>query len=757
MKREVSISVRNLVEYVMRSGDIDNQFRTMSRALEGTYAHQKIQKAYDKKDLSEVSLKYELAYKDFLFKIEGRADGILFKDDEVIIDEIKSTTRDLGSIDENLNVRHWAQAILYGYIYASQKALDHIIIQLTYFHIETEKTRKLNRTMSFYDLESFFLNLLDKYIKWARVTFDWVEKRNKSILNLDFPFDTYRKGQRDLAVAVYKTIKEGKNLYAQAPTGIGKTLSVIYPSLKVMGEGASQKIFYLTAKTITREAPLNSLSLLDKKGLSCKAIVITAKEKICLNDQIKCNPQDCSYAKGHFDRVNDAIMDIFENEDRFIMETILKYSKKHKVCPFEFQLDISLWADLIICDYNYVFNPRVYLKRFFDVNKSDYTFLIDEAHNLVDRSREMFSASISKGKLMEARKNIKEFSIKLYDEIYKVVKIIDKRAKEIDCKDGYYQKDEIEELYFKIKRILLMLDVYLVEEKGASSYEEVIDLYFDLTGFIRISDLYDENFVTTLEEKNKDIILTIYCVDASRNIRQALKRGSSAIFFSATLSPMDYFMDLLGREDGDYNIRLRSPFPSENLSVNINSNISTRFKDRERTYREVENSIYEFISRKKGNYMVFFPSYHYMNQVYDIFSKVHPNLNIIIQTGDMDEIDKEEFLNEFSKNKDVIAFIVLGGTFSEGIDLVGDLLIGAVVVGVGMPLVGFWRNIIKDYFQITLGKGFDYAYTYPGMNKVLQAAGRVIRSEEDRGAILLIDDRYRKSLYKNLMPPEWNK
>lgn len=755
MKREINISVRNLVEYVMRSGDIDNQFRSMSRALEGTYAHQRVQKTYDKNDLSEVVLKYKLEYMKFKFKLEGRADGILFRDNKVIIDEIKSTTRDLESIDENLNSRHWAQAICYGYFYAKQNALDHLIIQLSYFHLETEKLKKFTRAMHFYEMETFFFNLLDEYIKWAITTFDWVEKRNKSIENLDFPFASYRKGQRELTVAAYKTIKEGKKLYAQAPTGIGKTISVIYPALKVIGEGEISKVFYLSAKTITREAPLYALGLLDKDGLNCKAIVITAKEKICLNNELKCNPEDCPYAKGHFDRVNDAIMDIFENEDRFVMDNILEYSRKHTVCPFEFQLDVSLWADVVICDYNYVFNPRVYLKRFFDVNETRYAFLIDEAHNLVDRSREMFSASISKRKMMEARKIIKGFSLKLYDEIYKVVRIINKKTKIVDAKNGYYQREEIEELYFPIKRIISLMEAYLVEKKGSVAYEEVVELYFELIGFIRISDLYDKDFVTTIEKTDKDITLTLYCVDASRNIREALKRGSSAIFFSATLSPMDYFMNLLGKDDGDYDIRLSSPFPRENLSIMINSNISTRYKDRERTYKKINENIYQFIKRKEGNYMVFFPSYYYMNKVYDIFTEDYPLVRSIIQTGGMNESRKEDFLSEFSESENLVAFAVLGGTFSEGIDLVGDLLIGAVVVGVGMPLVGFWRNIIKDYFQFTLGEGFDYAYTYPGMNKVLQAVGRVIRTEEDKGSILLIDDRYGKNLYKNLMPPEW--
>lgn len=358
--------------------------------------------------------------------------------------------------------------------------------------------------------------------------------------------------------------------------------------------------------------------------------------------------------------------------------------------------------------------------------------------------------------MMGVRKIVKSFSMKLYDEIYKVVRIINEKTKINDVKDGYYQEQEIEELYFPIKRIVSLIEAYLVEKKGSIGYEEVIELYFELIGFIRISDLYDEDFVTTIEEIDKDIILTLYCVDASRNIREALKRGKSAIFFSATLSPMDYFMNLLGKVEGDYHIRLSSPFPKENLSITINSNISTKYKDRERTYKAIKDDIYQFIKAKEGNYIVFFPSYYYMNKVYEIFKEDYPSIYSIIQTASMNEDEKEAFLAEFNGGKDLVAFAVLGGTFSEGIDLVGELLIGAVVVGVGMPLVGFWRNIIKDYFDHTLGEGFHYAYTYPGMNKVLQAVGRVIRTEEDKGSILLIDDRYDKNLYRNLMPSEWN-
>lgn len=756
MDRLIKISVRNLVEYVLRSGDIDNRFVSMSRAVEGTYAHQKVQKQYAKGDLKEVTLRHSMDQESFHFEIEGRADGILFTDDGIVVDEIKSTTRNLKEIGDSMNLRHWAQAICYAYIYAYQNSLSKIGIQITYFHLETEDKASFRQTLTFMEAENFFLDLLNRFILWAGLTFDWGDKRNQSIKTLEFPFPSYRKGQRELAVAVYKTIKEGRSLFAQAPTGIGKTMSTLYPALKVMGEDKIEKIFYLTAKTLTREVPRYSMELLKSRGLRAKTLVITAKEKICLNDEVKCNPKDCPYAKGHFDRVNDAIIELFDNEDFLTRDAIARYSEKHRVCPFEYQLDMSLWSDVIICDYNYVFDPQVYLRRFFEIEKGSYVFLIDEAHNLVDRSREMFSADLRKSELAEVKSLVKDRAPKLYKAINGVIKVINRESKREGIREGFYQREEITDLYFPIKKVLTVMEGYLTEQRDTEGYEKVLELYFNLTRFIRISDIYGDSFVTTLQESSKEILLRLFCVDASGLLRKAMQRGRSAIFFSATLTPMEYFMELLGGDKGDYHIRLSSPFPRENLGLMVQGDISTRYQHREDTHVDIRELIFEFVNAKKGNYLVFFPSYAYMNRVFELFMEAHPEVNALKQEGGMDEKARESFLAEFQLEDDLIAFAVLGGTFSEGIDLVGDRLIGAVIVGVGMPQLGFERNIIKDYFDHTLGEGFSYSYVYPGMNKVLQAAGRVIRTEEDRGAIILIDDRYLTNQYRGLIPPEWN-
>lgn len=755
MANIIKVSVRNLIEFVLRSGDIDNSFISTSRAIEGTLAHQKVQKSYGPEYSPEVTLKHSFSYNDYILEIEGRVDGIIKLQEETIIDEIKSTTRDLETIEEDYNHLHWAQAKCYGYIYALQNELTNIHIQISYFHIESEVLKIFKKNFTFVELEVFLIDVIDRYIKWANLTFDWAEIRDATISRMDFPFEEYRKGQRELAVAAYKTIKEGKNLFTQAPTGIGKTMSLLFPSIISIGQGTLSKIFYLTAKTITREIPIKSMELLMNNGLRAKTLVITAKDKICLNDEVKCNPRDCSYAKDHYDRVNDAIMDLFKNEDMITRNIVIEYARKHHVCPFEFSLDISLWADVVICDYNYVFDPQVYLKRFFDGLAKEYVFLIDEAHNLVDRSREMFSAQINKADFLDLRGIFKDNYPSLYRAFNKCNSIMNNLKKEFG-KGDYYQREEIGELYYPIKRIISLMEQWLILEKEHGDYEKIMDLYFNLITYIKISDFYDKHYVTSIEVMDRDMIIKLYCVDSSYLLNESLKRGKSGIFFSATLTPLEYYMDLLGGNKDDYFIRLPSPFPRDKLSLLIRDNISTKYKDREDTYLDLLESIEIFIKSQNGNYFIFFPSYAYMENVYKMFADRNPDLNTVIQEGNMTESEREEFLNRFDEERNLIAFVVMGGIFSEGIDLLGDRLIGAVIVGVGLPQICFDRDIIRDYFKEKTNLGFEYAYMYPGMNKILQSAGRVIRSEEDKGAILLIDDRFGTYRYKELFPREWN-
>lgn len=751
---KVKISVRNLIETVLRTGDIDDTYRSINRMLEGTLAHQKVQKSYGEDYKSEVSLKTQVDYQNFSLEIEGRADVIYRSREDLYIEEIKSSNLDLDRIEEDFNELHWAQVKFYAYIYSSQENLDEISLKLTYFQLESEETKSFYRTYSHKDLRDYFYSIIDRYVDWANLTFYWIDTRKRSIDQLGFPFKDYRQGQREMAVAVYRTIEEGKKIYIQAPTGIGKTMSTIFPALKTLSEGFSEKIFYLTAKTITRQSPLKAYEILRAEGLRLKTLVITSKEKICLNEEVKCNPRDCKYAKGHFDRVNGGIQDIFKEEDLFSREIILDYARKHNICPFEFSLDLANFSDLIICDYNYLFDPQVMLKRFFDSNKTDYVFLVDEVHNLVDRARSMYSAQIIDRELVEVLDEFKEQG-PIFRALNKLINIMDSLWEKLKVETEYYQEDYLDELFNPLKRLLSQLDKYLVESKDSQGYDQVLELYFNLLNYIRISDYYDEHFYTSFESNKDGHVIKLNCIDPSYLIRKSLNKGRASIMFSATLSPMDYYRDLLGGNGRDYHMILQSPFPRENLQVLIASNISTKYRHRQYSYLKIVEYIEAFVGARKGNYLIFFPSYNYMERVYDIFLERNRDIDSILQERNMTELEREEFLNEFN-GKNIVGFAVMGGIFSEGIDLVGDRLIGAVIVGVGMPMISFENNMIKDYYDQYFSSGFDYSYTYPGMNKVLQAAGRVIRREEDRGVILLIDTRYASYKYRDLFPKSWN-
>lgn len=756
MAKIVKISVRNLVEFVMRSGDIDSRFTSRGRAVEGTKAHQRVQRSYLEGYETEVSIKHILEYEDFEIEVEGRIDGIIKEDGEIIIDEIKSTLKPLDEIQEDYNLLHWAQGKCYGYMYAEKNNIKELKVQITYININTDEIKKFTKKYTFMELKEFFISLIDRYIQWANMTYYWELVRDRSIKELSFPYKSYRKGQRNFAVSVYRAIMNGKNLYAQAPTGIGKTISTLFPSIKAIGEGLTSKVFYLTAKTVTREAALKAVYTMAYRGLRIKCIVITAKEKICKNEKVKCNPKDCIYAKGHYDRVNDGLLDVLQNEDIITRDIVLKYSEIHKVCPFEFSLDLSYFSDVIICDYNYVFDPNVYLRRFFDV-KGDYVFLVDEAHNLVDRSREMFSAEVYKSPFLKYKRELKEDFPELYKKFNSCNNAMNKIKRKYLKGDFYYQKEEIKDMYSLIRKLLNAMENYLVIEREHELYEEINELYFKLLRFVNISELYDERYVTYIEKIEEDLVIKLFCVDASYLLGKVLEKSISAVFFSATLSPLNYYRNLLGGNEDDYTIVFPSPFPKENLCIFIGDRVSTRYKDREKTYLDIVKYIESFTSCKKGNYLVFFPSYAYMNKVYNAFVERNPETNTIIQSLSMGEDEREDFLKRFKEQQEytMIAFAVLGGIFSEGIDLIGEKLIGAVIVGVGLPKISYQQDIIKDYFNSTNGLGFEYAYMYPGMNKVLQGSGRVIRSEEDKGALLLIDDRFTTYRYIKLFPKHW--
>ena len=756
MNKIIKISIRNLVEFIMRHGSIDNRYTSSIKAIEGIRGHQRVQKSYGDNYTAEVPLKYTLTYEDLEIMVEGRADGILIEDEKTIIDEIKTTTKDLLLIDENTNPLHWAQAKCYGYIYSMQNELDNIDIQITYYNIDTKSTRILRQSYTLKELEEFFFWLIDEYKSWAQLESDWVNKRNESIKKLKFPFENYRPGQRELAVRVYKSITDSKKCFAQAPTGTGKTISTLFPAIKAMGEDKTSKIFYLTAKTITREVAQNTISLMRKKDLNLKAVTITAKEKICKMDEVNCNPEYCPYANGYFDRINNSLKDILAKYNDYSKDNIEKISEEYMLCPFELSLDLTNLSDVIICDYNYVFDPRVYLKRFFDTKTTDYTFLIDEAHNLVDRAREMYSATLNEEKFVKVKKLISKKDKRITKVIKEIQSYFEDKLEDLTTLD---ENDLVEseaplELCEILSSFIKFVDEYLARTNEEN--EELMDLYFDVYSFLSISDFYDKNYTTIYTKTFNGMTIKIYCVNPQKVIEEKMKKAKSNIIFSATLIPMDYFMKMYSYDEEDFIINLKSPFDVKNRLLMIGDNVATTYNKRFETSEDIASYIANCVQAKKGNYMVFFPSYKYMELVFEKMKENYPDINTSIQESNMSEEEKEEFLSMFDEdNKEThVGFCVLGGHFSEGIDLTNDKLIGVIIVGVGMPQIGIERDIIKDHMKDS-NKGFDYAYVYPGMIKVLQAAGRCIRTDDDKGVILLLDNRYSQRRYQSLFPYEW--
>lgn len=761
-KERIKISVRNLVEFILRSGNLDNR-RTSAADREamqkGSRIHRKIQKQMKASYKAEVPLKWEEEYSDFIIEIEGRADGIIDDEEECVIDEIKGVYRDLYFLEEPVPV-HKAQAMCYAYFYASQKKLSKMEVQMTYCHLETEEIKRFREEFSFSYLKKWFEDLLSEYYKWANFQYQRRIERRQSMESLEFPYP-YRKGQKELVSGVYHTMRTEKQLFIQAPTGIGKTMAAIFPAVRAVGEGYGDKIFYLTAKTITRTVAEEAFHILKEKGLSYKTISITAKEKLCLCEETDCNPEKCPYAEGHFDRVNAAVFEILNAKDTYLREDLLEQAEKYRVCPYEMCLDISSWVDAVICDYNYVFDPNVYLRRFFsDGVKGDYLFLIDEAHNLVERGRKMYSAVLCKEDFLETAKIVKEHSAKLYKILKKCNRMMLEYKRECDeCT----VMENIAGLSLQLMNLLGEMENFLEKEHEEKVQKAVLEFSFSVRHFLNMYDIADENYVIYSHyDDEQRFLITLYCVNPKRNLQECLNKGRGAVFFSGTFLPLPYYRSLFSERRDDYAICASSPFLRENLKLLVACDVSSKYTRRGVSeYEKMAEYIYELAAGKQGNYMVFFSSYRMLEDIYEIFrNKTEERqfeVSCILQSSNMTEQEREEFLEAFQENsaKTLIGFCVMGGIFSEGIDLTGERLIGAAIVGTGLPQVGCEREILKNYYDEKAQNGFAYAYRYPGMNKVLQAAGRVIRTKEDRGVVLLLDERFLQREYLELFPQEW--
>lgn len=807
---EIRLAVRQLVEFLLRSGDIDSRFAGFERALEGARIHRRLQKQGGEGYAAEVFLTGSRTVEGITFTVEGRADGILTGEDgSVLIDEIKTTTRPCAEITEALSPCHWAQGMVYGALYAQQQGLEQLDVRLTYFQMDEEQIIRFVRHFTQAELEEALLDLLRQYAPWAARQLAWQARRDASCGQLAFPYPAYRPGQRALAGEIFRTCctgreqgrKGGSRLFCQAPTGTGKTMSALFPALRAMGAGHGQKIFYLTARTTAQAAAQQALAQLRQASpeLALRSLTLAAKDKACLckgpEGRPVCLPEACPYAKGYYDRIKDAL-DALLDTGSLDRETLAQAGQKYQVCPFELGLDLSEWCDVVIGDYNYLFDPTVHLRRFFD-SAGDWLFLIDEAHNLPDRARAMYSARFCKSSLTEAKRALGPGRSGLKTALGRADKAFLTARREAEAlaprhkkapdpapddpvqtalfteepaqaaqpllpAEPLYAQDGVlffsqlpAELLKPLHHLVPPLQDWLEQNPDANAHPQLLELLFAVQDLLRAAERFDSHFSAQLTAFGSELVLELLCLDPAPFVDASLACGRAAALFSATFSPPGYYRAVLGCPEARA-VALPSPFPTENLGLYCLP-ISTRYRDREASIRPVSDALAAMTRGRAGNYLAFFPSYAYLRQVYEDFAARYPQIPTLVQESGLDDAGREAFLARFVPTPGgvLLGFGVLGGIFSEGVDLVGERLIGCAVVGVGLPQVSPRQEMLRRYYDQTAGAGFAYAYRCPGMNKVLQAAGRVIRTPEDKGVVLLIDDRFTQAEYRRLLPPHW--
>lgn len=747
-----SISIGEMVQLVLRSGDIDSRASSGPRMEEGQRVHRLLQGAYG--DGWEKEVGFKKSFDALGILIQGRADGVF---ERRLIHEIKSTRCPLADWDSPGYEVHWAQAICYAYILAESEGLEAVEILLTYYNDRTEERKDLSRTHTLAELTAYVEDLITRYAVWHQLQVQWALKRNAGLQAMPFPYGGYRSGQRKLAASVYTAIRDGFIMLAEAPTGVGKTISTLFPALKAMGEDHVDKIFYLTAKTVVRAVAEDAARDMRRAGGLVKTLTLTAKDKLCFTGEKKCNPVDCSYAKGHFDRINDCILDALQHQDHMDRDQVIFFAEKHHVCPFEFSFDMATFSDVVICDYNHVFDPLVKIQRFFGEVNERYAFLVDEAHNLPSRARDMFSSQVVVEELSRLRKAFPRKSAP-YRELGKLTKTLKEAARDLHAQGKEYLTDTLPSplICSQVRKSFDSASAYLADTEGFELPSDLSEIMINLYRFDTIFDLFSGGYLW-LESTEGGGTARLMCIDPSELLKTCYGQGVSTVIFSATMAPYPYYEEVLGL-DGCPRLVLESPFPRENRLMLHGGGIDTRLQAREGSYEPIADYIEALVQGRQANYLVFFPSYSFMNRIADILAARDPAWVLHPQKPGMTEAEKTAFLSVFESEgtQTIIGLAVLGGSFSEGIDLSGSRLEGVAIVGLGTPYVSMENTIIQQYYDRQQKDGYTYAFVYPAINKVVQAVGRLIRTETDRGVVLMLDDRYQSRRYQRLFPQSWH-
>lgn len=746
------IAIRELAFFVYQSGALTNETSLNKDAQDGTHIHQLRQSEYQKDQIKEYYINKIIEYNGESICFNGYIDGLLDKKNSLILEEIKTTSHDLFGEDFNYKEEHLAQVKLYAYFMFLETDFSEVKLNLLYINRKNYLRRNFEFVLTKEEIFEFFYNTLNVYLSFVNTTIERQKNRIITTKYIDFPFENPRDGQLKMSSEITKHFTDKEMLYCLAPTGIGKTMSSIYGAIKAMTD-LSDKLFYLTAKSSGKMSAIRAVNLLISKGLKIKALELSSKQKMCNKGCKICHTDECEFAKHFFDNLLEATTKIIEENDIITSDIVFEYAEKYQICAFEFSLNISTNVDIIICDYNYVFDPKVRLIRFFEDTKYLPYILVDESHNLVSRSLDMYSTSLSTFNITILKKTLSQFDNTTSTSL--LLKLINYIRRKYETKVNYneyfYQNENDLEIVDYITLICDEISYLLENYDDIKEKDLLLENYFILKDYLRISELYSSSHRFVVKNVNNNIYISLICLNASEFLFDMYQKHTKGItYFSATLNPIEYYKEMLSMNNGDF-IEFKSPFDSSKFEVVVTP-ISTKYNDRYQTLNSLIEIVNETINVKKGKYIVFFPSYEYLNLFLSYFK--NDDYNLIIQ-NQIQKLSTNEVFKEFSKDQNTLGLFVLGGSFSEGIDLYGDLLHGVIVVGVGLPQINFETNLSKEYFNSLQLNGFDYAYTYPGFTKVIQAAGRVIRTEEDKGILLLVDNRYLYKNYRNMFPSHW--
>jgi DNA excision repair protein ERCC-2 len=751
MTTPIKLGIRQLVEFACRSGDLGYDGGPAVSALQGIQTHQKIQKRYHKQALAEQAVKLQIQIDEYDIELGGRVDLLFADETPARVEEIKTVYSFMNDFSDDYDEPHWAQAKCYAVCYALEHQLDEIVVSLNYVNLFNQQEHRQTRSFQRTELESFLQAVLRCYIDWYHLVSQHRDELVNSANTLAFPFEDFRAQQHRFAASVYRCIRQSQRLLAEAPTGSGKTISTLFPSVKAIGEDIADQIIYLSAKTSGQNEALKAIEAMIDKGLLANYLIVQAKAKACacVHDETEIDENGkCHRTLGFYDRLPAAREALFRT-GKLTSETIKTIADQHCLCPFELSLQMLPWIDIVVCDLNYIFDPLVQLS-YFKTDRKRKVLLIDEMHNLVDRARQMYSASLSRSHIKLATKSGNSTTVTR--AIKSIGNALDLATRQ-NSDEETVSNEVPAELTRAISRFSEKLGTDLFGNKHISA--QTLEFAKALFRFQCIANLYGDHHRTIAIQPVRQREMRLLCLNAFEYLNQIYPLFHAVCGFSATLSPTGYFHRALGLDEKCQLLQLESSFPPDNLQVNICSYVDTRYRQRDQYIPQICTTIERCYTAKSGNYLVFFSSYAFMQKVHDYFTAHYSQVDTMLQTRAANEQQRTEFLNHYFERNNTLGFAIMGGIFAEGIDYVGSALIGTIIVGVGMPQANTEQQLIQQDFDAMQLNGFDFAYRFPGLTRVQQSAGRVIRSETDRGIVVLLDNRFRQAGYQAHLPTHW--